>query len=249
MTTLLLVDIGNTRIKSAWCVDGRLRDWPSLATRADAVFAGWPTEHLDVGPQRVLVSNVAGAGIAGQLAEFVHARWNLEAEFVRPVRERCGLRTRYREPARLGIDRWLAALAAWRERQGAVCVIDIGTALTADIVTADGEHLGGLIAPGLELMRTSLTQGTAELDCEAIAPVPGFADNTADAISLGCTLAVAGLLRQVRERLAMQVNCADAAWYLTGGGAPLLLPLIDWPCAQVPDLVLRGLAEYAGEDA
>ncbi len=249
MTALLLVDIGNTRIKSAWCTDGRLSGWPSLPTRGDAVFAGWPAGHLDAGPQRVLVSNVAGPGIAGQLAEFVHARWNIEAEFVRPVRERCGLRTRYREPARLGVDRWLAALAAWHERAGAVCVIDIGTALTADIVTADGEHLGGLIAPGPELMRTSLTQGTAELECEAIATVAGFADNTTDAISLGCTLAVAGLLRQVRERLATQDGCADAAWYLTGGGAAPLLPLIDWPCEQVPDLVLRGLAVHAGDDA
>ncbi|MEQ8234900.1 MAG: type III pantothenate kinase [Gammaproteobacteria bacterium] len=246
---MLLVDIGNTRVKSAWYEYGALAAWPSIATRGEAVFAAWPVEHLPAAPARVLVSNVAGSGVAGHLAEFVHAQWGIEAEFVRPQRSRCGMHTRYREPLRLGVDRWLAALAAWHDEDGAVCVIDVGTALTADIVTADGKHLGGLIAPGPELMRESLTRGTADLACDALADVAGFADNTADAISLGCTLATGGLLAAVHTRLRDVPGCAEAAWYLTGGGAAYLLPYIDWPCAQVPDLVLRGLALIAEEDA
>ncbi|MEQ8661019.1 MAG: type III pantothenate kinase, partial [Gammaproteobacteria bacterium] len=221
MTALLLVDIGNTRVKSAWCVNGQLAGWPSFPTHGDNVFAAWPGETAHQAPGRVLVSNVAGGGVAGQLAEFVHARWGIEAEFVRPVRACGGMRTRYREPDRLGVDRWLAALAAWRDQRGAVCVIDVGTALTVDIVTADGEHLGGLIAPGPDLMRESLTSGTADLVCAALGEVSGFADNTADAISLGCTLATGGLLAAVRTRLADVPGCAQAAWYLTGGGAAL----------------------------
>jgi type III pantothenate kinase len=235
----LLVDIGNTRIKSAYWSAGVLEPGPVFPSHAPHSFDAWAT--LDPAPARVLVSNVAGAEIARSLAQAVAALWGLQAEFITPSGRLGDFATRYREPARLGVDRWLAALAAWRECAGACCVLDMGTALTADIVTADGNHLGGLIAPGLELMRTALTHGTAQLQSERIEPVAGFADNTADAISLGCWSAVAGLLEEVRARLAATAGCDGARWYLTGGGAPALARMVDWPYREDPWLVLRGL--------
>ena len=68
-----------------------------------------------------------------------------------PVRRdsACGLRNGYRDPAQLGVDRWLAMCAAWQQFPGSLCVVDAGTAVTIDVVAADGAHSGGLILPGV----------------------------------------------------------------------------------------------------
>src|SRR3546814_5490867 len=60
-----------------------------------------------------------------------------------------GLRNAYREPERLGVDRWLAMIAAWHTHRGAACIANAGTALTVDVIDAQGQHLGGIIAAGL----------------------------------------------------------------------------------------------------
>ena len=245
---MLLIDIGNTRVKAALLRGEDMMLLPPAATHGDDAFASWAV-YVEHAPSRALVSNVAGAEVAMHLAGFVRDRWGLEPEFALPVRSRAGMTTRYQEPHRLGVDRWLAALAAWREACGAVCVIDVGTALTVDVVLADGTHLGGLIAPGPDLLRTSLTRGTAQLESDGLGLVAGFADNTRDAISLGCTDARGGLFIRVAERLAHLDPRAQFRWYLTGGAAPLVEALLPVPALHVPDLVLRGLAVLAAATA
>jgi type III pantothenate kinase len=245
---LLLIDIGNTRIKAAAGEGTSLTPWPSVETACADSWHDWTARAADTWhPARILVSNVAGAEVGRQLARFLDEAWGVQAEFVQPARSCSGMNTRYREPAQLGVDRWLAALAAWRADRGAVVVVDAGTALTVDVVTATGIHLGGLIAPGLDLLRTSLTRGTARLSSAGIEEVDGFADNTQDAISLGCWSALTGLLRETRARVACTSACADATWYVTGGAAPAIERMLDWPVRMQPDLVLRGLAIVAGE--
>ncbi|MEX2479949.1 MAG: type III pantothenate kinase [Gammaproteobacteria bacterium] len=245
---LLLIDIGNTRIKAAAWHGGELEALPALPTAAATDWRPWLADLRPSGqPRRVLVSNVAGIEVAGELARHVFDTWGIEAEFVVPTRRCHGMTTSYREPARLGVDRWLAALAAWHLHPGAVAVVDLGTALTIDVVDTGGRHLGGLIAPGLELMRTSLTRGTAQLASTGIAAVAGFGTNTEDGISLGCWSAVAGLLRETRARVNRTPGCDDAVWFLTGGGASDIQGMFDWPVQCSPDLVLRGLVVSAGE--
>jgi len=239
---LLLVDIGNTRLKAASLGPRGLAPWPAVATSAREAWPAWAAASGGAPPTRVLVSNVAGAAVRAAFAQLAESTWNRTAEFIAPAREACGMRTAYRDPARLGVDRWLASLAAWHREHTAVAVVDMGTALTVDVVTAAGLHLGGLIAPGLDLMRRSLTEGTAQLASTAVVEVAGFADNTQDAISLGCWSAVAGLLRETRQRLSRSRETAEAAWFLTGGGAPALARMVDWPAELAPDLVLEGLA-------
>ena len=226
---LLLVDIGNTRLKAASVGAAGLARRAAVPTATPEAWAAWAAT-VD-GPTRVVVANVAGSRVADAFAALATAHWGLTPEFVRPDRAAHGMRTVYRDPARLGVDRWLAALAAWRAQGGPVVVIDMGTALTVDVVTATGCHLGGLIAPGLELMRTSLRHGTAQLDRAAVDAVAGFADNTEDAIALGCWSAVAGLLGETRRRLASAAGTAGAAWFLTGGagGAVAHGPLAGHP--------------------
>lgn len=249
----LLVDIGNTRVKAVCAGDEARTELPAMAT-ADA--AQWRTGEAEAWtavldarpePERVLVSNVAGASVAGAFAQWVWERWHLEAEFATVRRACAGMHTLYEEPGQLGIDRWLAALAAWDRVRGPVCVLDAGTALTVDIVDAGGDHLGGLIAPGLDLMRRSLTQGTAQLRVDALPDVERFATNTADAIALGCRESQRGLLAAVGARLAAAYPDARFAWFLTGGGAADVREFVPVDCTHVPALVLDGLHVLAGQ--
>ncbi len=241
---MLLVDIGNTRVKAA-VVDGvGAHLLPAGLTRGADPFAEWAA-GITTRPERVLVANVAGPEIATQLLRYAHDRWQVAAEFALPCRSCAGMTTRYGKPEKLGVDRWLAALAAFHEERGAVCVVDVGTALTVDVVTAQGSHLGGLIAPGPDLLRTSLTRGTAQLESEGLSVVEGFADNTRDAISLGCTDAIGGLLQRVAARLERVQPQQTFRWYLTGGAAPVVEALLPASAVHLPDLVLRGLAVLA----
>ena len=237
----LLVDIGNSRIKAGTEVRGRIGglvpcDWrkmsaPDAFTR---IFGPLPR------PERVLVSNVAGNAIATALNQWINERWGLTPEFV-AVRANCaGMRTCYERPAQLGIDRWLAALAGFAHARGAVCVVDAGTALTVDVVVANGEHRGGLIAPGIALMVRSLTLGTAQLTLDQVQVIDRFATNTAHAISLGCREAMAGILLRVADRWQRDLH-ETPRWLATGGEAGVIKELSPVAIEVLPDLVLRGL--------
>lgn len=244
----LLVDIGNTRVKGALAHGGELTALPALATAEHPAFAVWH-EHIAIPPRRVVVSNVAGPAVIEDLERHAQTFWQVAIEVVRPARTYGAMTTAYRDPTRLGVDRWIAAYGAFAEARSAVCVVDVGTALTVDVVRGDGTHLGGLIAPGPDLMRLSLTRGTAQLQSSGIEVVAGFADNTQDAISLGCGDAIGGLMDRVAERLDLLEPHEPYTWYLTGGAADTVAARLRVPYRHVPDLVLRGLLAYAGTRA
>lgn len=245
---MLLIDIGNSRIKAGLASGEAIRllkpcEWRRVQP-ADAwrgVLGGL------VRPERVLVSNVAGNAIATALNQWLQQRWNLAAEFVTVRRECAGVRTLYDRPGQLGVDRWLAAIAGYHLAGGAACVIDAGTALTVDVVTAEGEHIGGMIAPGLGLMTRSLSQGTAQLALDQVQVVSDFATNTAGAISLGCREALAGIIVRVAERCRTRLG-AEPVWFVTGGEASVLQELCPIAMRYVPELVLRGIALVAEAD-
>lgn len=237
----LVIDIGNTRIKPALESAGRLTPGTAIPWRdrsleevISAVCARSPR------PTAVLVSNVAGPALAEALSARVAQQWQLAVHFMQVQSQCAGMQTTYDDPARLGVDRWLAALAGFHLVGGAVCVFDAGTALTVDIVTAEGTHRGGLIAPGLALMARSLTQGTAQLSLDRPTAVDRFATNTRDGISLGCRDAVAGLLARVAERCVSDYGKLPQ-FIVTGGEAEDLLSLSPFPLMHVPDLVHQGI--------
>jgi len=175
----------------------------------------------------------------------------LEQEFLVPVL--CaqpaevlgGVRNGYEDYARLGLDRWLAVVGAYRLAGGACVVLDLGTAVTSDFVTGDGEHLGGYICPGLPLMRNQLRTHTRRIrydDVEAERAShslkPGR--STVEAVERGCALMLRGFaLTQVE--MARERWGSDFTVYLTGGDADLVREAL--PQARlVSDLVFVGLA-------
>ena len=242
---MLLIDIGNSRIKGGIArIDGIRSLNPVAWRKVPPVEAFSKIFSYLARPERVLISNVAGNAIATALTQWLAEKWQVIPEFVTVTPQFAGMHTHYERPAQLGIDRWLAALAGFKRARGAACVIDAGTALTVDVVTAGGEHRGGLIAPGLSLMARSLTQGTAQLSLDQVEVVDRFATNTAAAISLGCREAVAGIIERVAARWQREIG-ERPTWYATGGEASVVTELCPFPIKEIPDLVLQGLAIVA----
>lgn len=242
----LLVDIGNTSLRWAWHADGQLGEVGSVRH-----FGGLPIDLLaaweDVEkPDRVLVANVGGEAVAAAFSRVCEGRWGLAPSFVRTQAEAFGVRVAYAEPARLGVDRWLALVAARRHFPGDVLIVDAGTAITFDLLAADGRHLGGLILPGVEAMRDTLLRGTQiprlEVPDRVAAPVDRpWAEDTAGAIGAATIQAPAALAERLQRALAERAGGVPRL-LVTGGDGARLLPALPTGAELVPDLVLQGLA-------
>lgn len=163
----------------------------------------------------------------------------------RPSQELSGVRNGYTDYQRLGMDRWLAVVAGYELAGRACVVIDLGTAVTSDLVNAAGVHLGGFIAPGSKLLRAALLQHTRLIRYEdkvawdLVDPVPGM--NTAEAVECGCGLMLSGFVQE-QLRVARRLLGDDPVVILTGGDAGAVEPLLPASTLVVPDLVFRGLA-------
>jgi len=242
----LVVDIGNTRVKWARVVQGR------LTRQRAAAHEGWQAGDFanklfgrTRGIRRVLVASVAGSQVDRRLIAAARSVSGVVPEFIVSTRRLGGVRTAYAEPWRFGIDRFVAVVGARHlVPKRAICVIDVGTAMTIDLVDARGRHVGGAIIPGPQLMVESLlrsTSGILKRSGGQSAARSLFARNTRSAIELGARFAAAAVVdRAVREaRSALGVS---PRVLLTGGAAAAIHPLIRTAHANVPDLVLRGLA-------
>jgi type III pantothenate kinase len=233
---LLLIDAGNTRVKWALAAPGALAgEWLELGAALhadlDAAAAAWQGR----GVTGALVSNVAGAALRERLAALLEP---IDTEWFASSAERAGLVNGYREPGRLGCDRFAAAIGARALAPGqALVVATAGTATTVDAVSADGRFIGGMILPGLALMAGALAKNTAQLPqaLPGAAPPPLFADNTNDAIVSGCLSAQAGAIERA-------VAAQDGALcILSGGAAPYIAPALKCAYRMVDNIVLVGL--------
>jgi len=227
----LLLDVGNSAIK--WRLasasgllseGGRAEDMATLG----AVLKGrdW---------QRVAIASVAADHKDATLAEVASAGRPVQIHYATSDAELLGLRNRYPAPQSLGVDRWLAMLAAWHHMGGPLCVVDAGTAITLDLISQDGLHQGGFILPGAELMHRSLGMSTGKIRVNNLtAPAVAPGEDTAACVSGGIWLAVKGLLG------AALAAYPEHRFVLTGGGAAALLTLTPGIEHQ-PDLVMEGL--------
>lgn len=249
---ILAIDAGNTRIKwgyaavggSGGCADAS--GWAQhgwLAT-ADAAQLSTALKGLPA-PERIVVSNVAGPGVRDAIARSVMA-WGVTPQWVAGQESQCGVKSGYADPAQLGPDRWAGLIAAWKlfGREGRACVVvNAGTTMTVDALSGDGVFLGGVIVPGIDLMRGALDAGTAQLRRQ-----PGafhyFPDNTADAIMSGAIDALAGAIDRMRSHMA-ETGQGSPLIVLSGGAAPVIQPRLNVDAALVDNLVLEGLLEIA----
>lgn len=245
-----LVDIGNTRVKWA-CGDGAtLFDHGAFSYAPDTLrnelTQRWPgARPLEL--EQALIASVAGPEITGTVRDFIADAWSVKAREAVAEPERDGLKNGYADPASLGVDRWLALLAAWRKYETSLCVVDCGTAVTLDVVLHEGQrlggrHLGGHIYPGLAATRKALAMvaGQIQADDDAV-PALAFGRSTPECVSNGYAFALSGLLRECLERVRKE-HSAELLAVITGGDAATLPPsLLPAPFRHEPDLVLQGL--------
>jgi type III pantothenate kinase len=245
---ILELDAGNTRIKWrirqqkesgewVWIANGSVfaqQKAPSVIIELGRQFENLPLDQIT----HLLVSSVRGEGFKVAFSALMTEKWHLHPEYAVVTETAAGVHNGYRESAKLGVDRWLAMVAAYNEVRNACFVVDCGTTITVDLVSAEGRHIGGYIVPGLHLMREALenrSRALASADAAWDSVAPG--DTTAAAIHNGILAMALGFLRDLQQSQVGRQSC----WFLAGGDASVLAPWLDWECRLVPDLVMDGL--------
>lgn len=239
----LLLDVGNSRLKWAWLEGENLRPGEPFPSRspdlAGALDAAWGELAR---PEKIWGCNVAGEEVRVAVETWVARNWGRPCRWVAAAAAAHGIINGYADPGRLGADRWLALIAARRFFSLPLCVADCGTAITVDVLDAAGNHLGGVIAPGLTAMGRALPAGIVAATDDG--NVPPLGRDTATAVRSGVLHAAAGVIGRVHAHCRQRWG-ESPALILTGGDAARLAPLLNIPHRIDPDLLLRGLGWLA----
>jgi len=241
----LLVDIGNSRIK--WSTPQQLLNGQSrggacqdLSRILQEQWSRMPR------PVKVWLASVAKEEVTSRLVEWTAHHWKLSPVRVKSAPALLGVVNGYKDPAQLGVDRWLALLGARAVCPAPCLVVDCGTATTVDALDGQGRHLGGLILPGLRSMRETLAKHTAIQPFGTTREYEYFARDTAGGIASAAVLATSCVIGQsamrLRSRMGSEVGCL-----LTGGAAAELNGSLELDVRHEPNLVLNGLALVAAQ--
>ena len=252
----LLLDVGNTRIK--WAIhSGSLTE--TFIASGDVVHAGRIAAALTELPaairaslgsgnkiSRAFIVNVMGSELRRLFTDLLMREFHLEARFAVTESQCLGLTNGYADESHLGVDRWVGMLGAMAEGPVSFCVVDAGTAVTIDFVVSGTSHTGGLILPGLALMRNALFAATGDIEEFSFRGNVAQADDllgrsTDSAVRFGAVQAVVGAVERILNRQKQPVRLV-----VTGGDAKVLLPhLAGYSPEHRPLLVLEGLAKLA----
>ncbi len=236
---VLCLDIGNSRIKWGVCeLSTLVMSQQGVAKELDQVVDA--LSHISVMP--VWVSSVASTDLNDVFSKWFDENWQQCLNFIKSVAEFKGLLNAYEVSGNLGVDRWLAMVAARSLSRDDYCVIDAGTALTIDVVNSIGEHQGGLIMPGLSLMGEALSKAAANID-QAAGKQKTLANNTVDAVTSGIMTSWLGgiekALSEIRQKLP---GCVV---FVTGGDAEKVKLINIDNVVYNNDLVLLGVGLVA----
>lgn len=240
-----LIDIGNSRIKWASIENAAYKAGSALAysgiSQQEIIKQ---IQNLSGAPSCIYIASVAQEKFLNDLKKCLVANFAVEPFQMITQQIAAGINNGYDDASKLGIDRWLGILAAYNLKPGNALVVDAGSALTLDFVDENGFHQGGLIAPGLSMMREALTTKTAKLGYNTLIKSQcisnTFERNTQDAIREGTLRMMVDFISTEAEKIRNE-NRGQVNFYLTGGDAPALLPFLDNEWIYKPDLVLNGM--------
>ncbi|MDD2738986.1 MAG: type III pantothenate kinase [Methylomonas lenta] len=237
----LLIDLGNSRLKWAIEIDGQIGPVTQMDYRqADFLQHIKLLWQLIESPDTVAIASVSELGVFSGLLKLCQSLWP-QAKTLVPNSTQCayGVKNAYIQAEKLGVDRWLAMIAAHNHYPGDKCVVDCGTAITIDALQASGKHLGGLICPGLNLMKQALASNTADLTFNTEPYQTNLATATKPGIANGVLLAATGLVEAAIRQL-------DDSYQLifTGGDAMTVAGSVSRPILLDQNLVLKGLSVF-----
>lgn len=236
------IDIGNTRIAVGAIHAGQTRQvhritHAELDRLGDLIEQAY--EALTEPDAPVVMCSVAGS-LTDKVEQIVDDRLALAAKVVgRDIP--LPIETTLLEPDKAGVDRLVAATAAYDRGHKAVAVADFGSAITVDVVSDEGVFMGGVIMPGLRMQAQALASGTSALpQIELAVPDVVIGRNTGEAILSGVIHGTTGAVKHIVEQCAMQLG----RWpelVLTGGDAELMGKVCNFHTSVVADLILYGL--------
>ncbi len=247
---LLTIDVGNTNTVFGLFQDETLLHHWRMAARADAtadelgVFLEAAARHAGVilsgSLQGVIIGSVAPP-LTAALARMSRGWLDVDPLIMHAGLD-LGMAVRVKEPARVGADRLLNAIAA-RQRFGfPVITLDLGTATKFDVVGADGAFIGGAIAPGFRTSADALVSRTALLPrVDLTAPPAPIGDDTISAMQSGILLGYVSLIEGMLARIKAELAPHQPPVIATGGLAGVIAPHTDVIDDYDPHLTLRGL--------
>lgn len=250
---ILVIDVGNTNVVFAVFDGKKLAGQWRIATDARRTadeYGVWLTqvlEHSKIAPESI--TGAVAASVVPQslfdLRQLAKRYFNSELLVIGDPRLKLdiGVGVKIDNPSEVGADRLVNAFAAWSRYKSALIVVDFGTATTFDVVSGQGDYIGGVIAPGVNLSLDALHRAAAKLPNIAIAPPSKvIGTNTIGAMQSGIYYGYAGLVEGIVQHIKTEHN-SPMLVIATGGLASLYAkacPVIE---QVLPDLTIWGLKE------
>lgn len=251
-----LIDIGNTRIKSM-VFDGVAGKGIPLEEAYTAIVHGgdfysavnecfeglFSDGFLGASACTVLVSNVAGDLARQALDEFFVNHTSCELVYAEVERQQFGIKNGYQRLRELGVDRWLAVIGARQLfSDGAVIVINCGTAITVDYLNSDNEFVGGAILPGFDLSFSALSRADGIARFNISNDVFVLGDTTQDCVRLGVLSACVGGVERIVSNID-EAEVAEISVVISGGAAEVFIAMSSLKGVHDANLVFRGLSQ------
>jgi type III pantothenate kinase len=245
---LLVVDVGNTQTHIGTFAGQDLSEQFRFATVRDSTADEIGAALRNLLALRDLTFADIDASIVSSTVPQLAPEWTQMAErylgHAMPVvgpGVRTGMPIRMDNPREVGADRLVNAVAAYERVEGACIVVDFGTAITYDAVSADGAYLGGIIAPGVEISMEALTERAAKLPKIDLGPPRSLiGKSTVDAIRAGVVYGFAaqvdGIVARMRDELGEETEAIA-----TGGLAARIVPYCETIDDLDSELTLTGL--------
>ena len=239
----LYIDIGNSRIK--WLLGDSDSDTINshplgVVDLAAELSECWNNEPV---PERIIVASVGTKNITDVVDTVCEGLWSKKTEYLTVQKEFCDVIIAYDDTDKLGVDRWLVLIAAFNQYRTNLCIVDCGTAVTVDVISATGKHQGGYIIPGADMMRHALVTDTERiLVSEEAKSSVNLGQSTDECINNGIQLIVASFIDRVVTSLEDQYQ-DNLKCILTGGGAESVMKLITTKFIYEPNLVLYGVRQ------
>jgi type III pantothenate kinase len=236
----LYVDVGNSAIK--WATAEELRTARMHVEESNNLPATieQPWAKL-TRPDAVHIASVRRQDVEMKLRHWIEQQWQITPLFAETRRCEHGVTNGYTQPEQLGVDRWLALIAARALSPSPKIVVDCGSATTIDAMDGEGRHIGGVIMPGFRLFSDVLRRKTDIPDHHAGSTIDYFATDTASAILSGTAVAQSACVEKLYRLLQSRDAMADVQCIVTGGDAGLLAEHLQLPFQVIPGLVLDGL--------